>query len=145
MAAIAYHTLSLVSNSDHLNFIQDFREAFGNDGMYAFELINKAADAWQGLTPTEKLQFEREQYLAARIADLERVRRGESKGLVWAQQKKAFRKLAKRGQAKYTAEFKVEGMQWRRFEKKEPQLKRDDDPLLEYKSCYFTVLVKYAK
>ncbi|XP_026847160.1 uncharacterized protein LOC113566304 [Drosophila persimilis] len=140
MGAIANHTLSLVSNSAHLNFIQDFREAFGNDGMYAFELINKAADAWQGLTPAEKLQFEREQYLAARTADLERVKRGESAGLLWAQQKKAFRKLAKRGQAKYKAEFKVEGMQWGRFEENEPQLKRDDAPSLKYRSCFFSVL-----
>ncbi|XP_017136061.1 uncharacterized protein LOC108151746 [Drosophila miranda] len=140
MSDISNHILSLVSNSAHLNFIHDFREAFGDDGMYAFELINKAADAWQGLTPKEKLQFEKEQYLAARRAEMERVKRGESAGLVWAEQKKAFRKLAKRGQAKYKAEFKVEGMQWGRFKENEPQLKRDDASSLKYRSCFFSVL-----
>ncbi|XP_022209188.2 uncharacterized protein LOC111065367 [Drosophila obscura] len=91
-----------VHYSAHFNFIQDFRETFANDGLCAMELINNAADAWQGLTRIEKNKFKRKQYLAARKDELNRVKNGESMSVLWEQQKKEIRELALRGQSNYS-------------------------------------------
>ncbi|XP_022209098.2 uncharacterized protein LOC111065300 [Drosophila obscura] len=138
-----------VHYSAHFNFIQDFRETFANDGLCAMELINNAADAWQGLTRIEKNKFERKQYLAARKDELNRVKNGESMSVLWEQQKKEFRELALRGQSNYRVKYGEVKFRWGnnnfegdgdQFNGDGDQFKGDDSSLFKNKSCLCSIL-----
>ncbi|BFG02284.1 uncharacterized protein DMAD_01837 [Drosophila madeirensis] len=127
-----------VNDCAHFNFWRDFREIFAGEGIGLLKLVNSAADAWQGLTPKQKKQFERKQYVAEREAELKRVRKGEGVSAVLEQRRNAFRKLALSGQAKYRAEFKKVNLKWDKaeFGADGDQCKGHDAPLFNLKSCF---------
>ncbi|XP_034123515.1 uncharacterized protein LOC117580875 [Drosophila guanche] len=67
-----------VNDCAHFNFWSDFREIFACEGVGLLKLVNSAADAWQGLTPKQKKQFQEKQYVAERKAELKRVKKDKT-------------------------------------------------------------------